>query len=171
MHVKWLRGVVAGLAAAVILLGLGVAQAAPQTVYPPLHSTRAQHTGPAHQQRHTHHHGISWHEHDRTVYVVSTLNAPLCDNGQQLSSVLWKTYDARIFDVSRSVTIRRLYFIQVRTAAHELIGVYAYKFGWKLPTGVENGKCVTTAASDVLSDYQAHSWRFEIQFSSTYPQN
>ncbi|HEV3310707.1 MAG TPA: hypothetical protein VG815_09330, partial [Chloroflexota bacterium] len=123
---KILRGTVAGLATAMILLGIGNAQAAQQGVDGQAYSAGGHDTGRPQQQRHNHHHGISWHEHDRTVYVVSTLNAPLCDNGQQLSSVLWSTYNARIFDVSRSLTIRRLYFVQVRTAAHALIGVYAY---------------------------------------------
>jgi hypothetical protein len=117
------------------------------------------------------HHGISWHERDRAVYAVSTLNAPLCGNGQQLSTVLWNAEGSRIFDVSRATTIRNTYFIQVRTVNLSLVGVYAYKFGSKLPTGVTSAKCVAPASSGVVAAYASHQWRFEVRFTSTYPQS
>ena len=142
-----------------LISGLGVAQAASaQPAVFAHHSTRV-------------HHGISWHERDRAVYAVSTLNAPLCGNGQQLSTVLWNAEGSRIFDVSRATTIRNTYFIQVRTVNLSLLGVYAYKFGSKLPTGVTSAKCVAPASSGVVAAYAAHLWRFEVRFTSTYPQS
>lgn len=114
---------------------------------------------------------ISWQEHDRAVYVVSTLNAPLCGSGQQLSTVLWNHEDARLFSVLRSTAFQGLYYIQVRTDTRKLVGVYAYRFGWKLPKGVLHGRCVGPSPNGAfVSGYHARNWKFITLFHTTFPQ-
>lgn len=125
--------------------------------------------------RTTHHrasqrHRISWKERDRTVYAVSTLNAPLCPNGQQLATVLRNQDGARLFDVLKSMADSNLYYIQVRDATKRVLGVYAYRFGWKLPQGVRKSKCVSGATTAVDSSYRLHQWRWEARFRTTFPQ-
>jgi hypothetical protein len=117
-----------------------------------------------------HHRKISWREHDRVVYAVSTLNAPLCPDGRQLSAVLWNDDAARLFYVDKSAVDKQLYYIQVRSAVRAVLSVYAYRFGWKLPEGVQNYKCVAGASAAVVNGYKAHQWRREAQFSTTLPQ-
>lgn len=116
------------------------------------------------------HHGLSWHERDRAVYAVSTLNAPLCTNGKQLSAVLVGD-GARFFDVGKSMSDHRLYYIVVRTSNESLMGVYAYRFGWKLPQGVASSECVTNASDNIAAGFKNHTWKWEVQFTSTFPQS
>lgn len=113
----------------------------------------------------------SWSDHDRAVYAVSTLNAPLCSSHAQLSTVLWNTYLAREFDVLQATNIRHLFFIQVRTASSSLLGVYSYVFGTKLPTGVQSAHCVVPAGDQMATAYRNHAWKFVSRFTSTYPKN
>lgn len=114
---------------------------------------------------------ISWAEHDRAVYAVSTLNAPLCSNGQQLSTVLWNVQGARLFDVLRSPSNHGLYFVQVRDADARLIGVYSYRFGAKLPSGIQSSRCVAVAPAGAVTAYKHRAWKFVARFTSTYPQD
>ena len=144
-------------------MGMGVASAAPATMHPVQgHHTQVRHVSPA----------TSWQEHDRAVYVVSTLNGPLCPGGAQLSTVLWQKDGARIFDVLKSKTDKNLYYVQVRRSTKALLGVYAYQFGWKMPAAVKNGKCVLYAVSpSVLDPYRLREFRFVAQFKTTFPQS
>lgn len=114
---------------------------------------------------------MNWEERDRAVYVVSTLNAPLCKSGRQLSTVLWTKDGARLFDVLKSTVNGNLYYIQVRTASKTLLGVYAYEFGWKFPTGVRSYHCVAKAQPGIVKGYGSKAWRFIARFRTTYPQN
>jgi hypothetical protein len=118
-----------------------------------------------------HHNRTSWTKHDRAVYAVSTLNAPLCSNGEQLSTVLWNQYDAREFDVLASTTSNNLWFIQVKLSTGGLLGVYSYTFGAKLPTGIQSYHCVLPSPSNVYADYKAKNWKLVARFGSTYPKN
>ncbi|HZT97852.1 MAG TPA: hypothetical protein VFB34_13545 [Chloroflexota bacterium] len=111
----------------------------------------------------------SWNEHDRAVYVVSTLNAPVCPSGEQLSTVLWQRDKARIFAVLKSKTDAGLYYIAVRRADHHLVGVYAYRFGWKLPQGVKKSRCVALASSPIVTGFKNHDFRWVESFHTTYP--
>jgi hypothetical protein len=159
------RGFAPLVIAAALLTGFSGAAAIGATYAPrsaaPRHRTYTHH----------HHRGISWKEHDRLVYAVSTLNAPLCSDGRQLSAVLWNDDGARIFDVGKSTANHQLYFIQVRAANKALLSVFAYQFGWKLPQGAQNYQCVTAAGPDVVAGYRSHAWKFEMQFNSTFPQS
>lgn len=134
------------------------------------HHDQAHHAVKVHHHRGAHHHGLSWHEHDRVVYAVSTLNAPLCSNGKQLSAVL-SGNGAHFFDVDRSLLDQRLYYVVVRTATESLVGVYAYRFGWKLPDGVLNSRCVAAANSGLAAGFKSRDWKWEAQFTSTFPQS
>jgi hypothetical protein len=122
-----------------------------------------------HASKHKKHKG-SWKERDRLVYVVTTLNAPVCADGNQLSSDLHDG-GARLYDVSRSTVDRQLYFIQVRASDKTLLGVYTYRFGWQLPQGVQSYKCVVAASSNIDGQYKAHDWKQEAEFDSTFPQS
>ena len=106
------------------------------------------------------------------MYVVSTLNGPLCPGGVQLSAVLSQRDGARLFDVLKSKTDKNLYYVQVRRITKALLGVYAYEFGWKMPASVKNGKCVlTTVNPSVLVPYRLHEFTFVAQFKTTFPQS
>jgi hypothetical protein len=150
-------------------MGIGEAAAAPSRPYRPApgHHVRSNHTRARHPFKAT-----SWQEHDRAVYVVSTLNGPLCPSGQQLSTVLWQKDGARLFDVLKSKTDKNLYYVQVRKASKNLIGVYAYTFGWKMPAAVKNGKCVVDAVSpSVLDPYRYRQFIRIARFKTTFPQS
>lgn len=116
------------------------------------------------------HRGLSWRERDRAVYVVSTLNAPLCGDNQQLSSVLKNDYGARLYYVARSTAMRDVYYVLVRQADQSPVGVFVYKFGWKLPQGVQDPRCVAIASPKIGNSFNSHRWKIEAHFTSTYPQ-
>lgn len=118
-----------------------------------------------------HHHRINWVEHDRAVYAVSTLNAPLCSNGQQLSTVLWRQDNARLFYVFHSLPEPNLYYIVARSDEHHVVGVYAYNFGWKVPEGVKSARCVATASPQVMADFRREALIFVARFHTTFPQS
>ncbi len=112
----------------------------------------------------------SWQGHDRAVYVVSTLNGPLCPSGEQLSTVLWQRDKARVFSVLKSRTDNGLYYIRVRKADKTILGVYAYRFGWKAPVGVKNSKCVAVSTDPaVVGPYNANQTKWVANFHTTYP--
>ncbi len=105
------------------------------------------------------------------MYVVSTLNGPLCPSGKQLSTVLWQSDKARIFDVLKSTTDKNLYYIQVRRPTRAIIGVYAYTFGWKMPAAVSRGRCVADIVTpSVVNPYKFHQFKFIARFRTTFPQ-
>jgi len=133
----------------------------------------------ANRHHHTGHHahvrhnakGFSWAMHDRAVYAVSTLNAPLCGGKTQLSAQLWKQYSARYFDVLASSDVRGLFFIQVKTVAGTILGVYEYQFGSRLPMGIQTSHCVASAPSSASAAYRSKNWTFIARFGSTYPKS
>jgi len=110
----------------------------------------------------------TWAERDRSAYVVSTLNLPLCMHGKRLTAVLGKR-GARHLDVMKSNGDPYLYFIEVRKAANRLISVYAYSVGSPLPTGVQDAPCVRGATSEVIGSYRAHVVVRMARFSTTVP--
>ena len=113
-----------------------------------------------------------WRQHDRAVYVVSTLNAPVCSSGQQLSTVLWTHDGARFFDVLEGTKDPGIYFIQVRNNSHSLLSVYSYRFGWKLPAGLLHSKCVPPSPNPSIGvTYRAKQWRLLAHFNTTFPQS
>lgn len=117
------------------------------------------------------HHQIDWQQHDRAVYAVTTLNAPLCDNGQQLSTVLWTRDGARVFDVLGSKQNPNLYYVVAHKADRTTLGVYAYEFGWKLPKGVRSSECVNPAPADVVAGFQRGQLVRVGRFKTTFPQS
>jgi hypothetical protein len=114
---------------------------------------------------------IDWAQRDRAVYVVSTLNAPLCADGHQLSTELWRNDDARLFDVLQSRNNSNLYFIEVRKANAVLLAVYAYEFGWRMPRGVQRSECVRLAPPDVIAAYRSGRLVHVARFHTTFPLN
>lgn len=115
---------------------------------------------------------ISWRQHDRAVYVVSTLNLPICSNGRLLSTVLRKREKASLFTVLKSRIYHNLYYVRVRNSAHTLLGVYAYRFGWKMPLGLMSGRCVRPVhRTTIRVGYRLRTWMAVGWFHSTYPQS
>ena len=158
------RQVSALILAAAAFTSFGTAAASAQTAQ--------QQAAGNHMSRHGIASHLSWQQHDRAVYVVSTLNGPLCPSGQQLSTVLWQKDGAHIFDVLNSKTNKNLYYIQVRRTTKAIIGVYAYQFGWKMPDAVRNGKCVADAVDpSVIDPYRYHQFKWVARFTTTFPQS
>lgn len=86
-----------------------------------------------------------WGQRDQAAYVVSLLNLPRCAGNRPLSKVLRETEGARSFGIMESTFRPNLYYVVVRQETGAVIGVYAYRFGWKMPRGVRGGRCVREA--------------------------
>jgi hypothetical protein len=128
---------------------------------------------PVYAQPHAHHTGnslaissaLKWENYDRAIYVLSTLNLPLCGSGRPLGGVLQR--DGATFMVYRSTRDDSLYFIRVGVGDHS--AVYAYRMGWALPRGVVSARCVDPAGPDIAATYRSGELTKLGTFSSTLP--
>ncbi|MGH2447282.1 MAG: hypothetical protein ACRDFS_01560 [Chloroflexota bacterium] len=106
-----------------------------------------------------------WQRRDLTTYAVSTLNVPRC--GRSSLSQTLRQAGASRYVVLRSRAHHRLYFIRVRHG-QEVMGVYAYKFGWSLPRGIWRARCVRPASPATRHAYW-HGRVMRAIYGSTYP--
>lgn len=123
--------------------------------------------GPSEHARQSHSGLLStpaWERYDNAVYVVSTLNLPLCRNGQELSTILRVHDGARIFDVLESTIRPDLYFVRVRTSRERTLAVYAYQIGWTVPLGLRGEQCVRRARAEIVALYRRPAVRFLARF-------
>lgn len=109
-----------------------------------------------------------WKAYDTAVFVASTLNLPRCSGGAPLSAVLAQ-HGARSFVVMHSSHDQSLYFIQVRAGDRGLLGVYAYRLGWKDPQSVQGGQCARAAPPQISAGYRDATMLLAGRFTSPAP--
>lgn len=112
---------------------------------------------------------VDWNRRDLAVYVVSTLNLPLCSRGRKLSTVLRGSLHASYFDVYESRMRPNVYFIRVNTAQRRLLSVYGYELGRTLPLGVWHAICVSAAPDWLRALYRPDAVQWIARLSSTTP--
>lgn len=111
----------------------------------------------------------AWTAYDRSAYVVSTLNLPLCPDGGQLTHLLATHYHARGYGVVQSTGDPDVYFIQVWNRGPMPSAVYAYRMGFEYPEGVWSAPCASPAPDTVVRMYRSYALVRVAWFHSTLP--
>lgn len=114
---------------------------------------------------------VNWAQHDTAVYVVSTLNLLRSDSGQSLTTVFKSQLHVKRYMVEADASVPDLYFIDLVSKSHDVVGAFAYKMGWQKPVAVTDFGIVSLprATADVLTAYRTdHRTKVGI-FNSTLP--
>lgn len=116
--------------------------------------------------------GTNWNQHDRAVYVVSTLNLIQLPNGRGLPAALSSEYHVARFDVYVDLNYQELFFILLRTDEGSPVGALAYRMGWIKPRGVSpsiDRLGVSRAPRAIVEAFRSNPLQIIGSFDSTLP--
>ncbi len=114
---------------------------------------------------------VNWAQHDTAVYVVSTLNLLRSDTGQSMTSVFKNQLHVKRYMVEADTVVPDLYFIELVSKSHAVVGTFAYKMGWQKPMAVTDFGVVGLphAAADIVTAFRTDHRTKVGTFTSTLP--